>query len=310
MRFAKILVVLIASVVIAATGCVYLVPEKATRFAIESLRRHSDLERREIKLPNGLIYAYLEGGRGEPLMLLHGFGGNKDNFTKVARFLTPHYRVIIPDHIGFGESDTPPNADYAPKAQVERLRTLSNSLGINYLHFGGSSMGGHIAMTYAAMHPTEVGSLWLLDPGGVWSGPESELGKIIRETGENPLMVRTEDDFSRVFNFVMKNPPFIPRPVLNVMSNERIRNFNLEKRIFTQIVADSVEERISGSRIPALIVWGKEDRVIHFETAGILKRLIPGSNVIIMPEVGHLPMIEKPKQSAEDYLKFRSARSS
>jgi pimeloyl-ACP methyl ester carboxylesterase len=265
--------------------------------------------RKEIDLPDGLHFVYLEGGQGEPLMLLHGFGGNKDSFTRVARFLTPHFRVIVPDHIGFGESDHPQDADYSPTAQAGRLHALAQALGIKSLNVGGNSMGGQIALTYAALYPDEVRSLWLLAPAGVWSAPESEVRKIILETGQNPLLVRNEDEFRQIFGMVMNEPPFVPTPILNVLAKERIRNFALEERIFKQLVAESVEERISGLKTPSLIVWGDGDRLINVATADILHRLLSNSQVVIMPNVGHVPMIERPRQSAEDYLRFRALLS-
>ena len=137
-------------------------------------------------------------------------------------------------------------------------------------------------MSYAALHPTEVASLWLLDPGGVWSAPVSELRKVIAETGQNPLMARNEEEFAQIFAFVMSDPPFIPRPMLNVIAQERINNFGLEKRIFEQIAADSLEARVTGLRTPTLIVWGDQDRAIHVATAEIL-HLMPASQVIILP---------------------------
>jgi pimeloyl-ACP methyl ester carboxylesterase len=307
MRIVKLVVAALAVVVIAAVGFVYLAPEKATRFAVDVERQRSGLVRKQIDLPGGLHFVYLEGGQGEPLMLLHGFGADKDNFTRVARFLTPHFRVIVPDQIGFGESAHPQEVDYAPIAQAVRLRALAQALSIQRLHLGGSSMGGHIALTYAALHPAEVKSLWLLDPGGVWTAPESALQKIIRETGHNPLMARSEDEFAGIFAFVMSDPPFIPRPMLNVMARERIRNFALEDRIFKQLKADSVEERVTGMATPTLIVWGEKDRAINVATANVLHKLMPNSQVVIMPGIGHLPMIEQPQQSAEDYLRFRAS---
>ena len=224
----------------------------------------------------------------------------------MARFLTPHYRVIVPDHIGFGESAHPQDADYSSAAQVGRLRALAQTLGIQSLHLGGSSMGGQIALTYAALYPAEVKSLWLLDPAGVWTAPESELRKMVRETGRNPLMARSEDEFARIFAFAMSDPPFIPRPMLDVMAQERIRNFALEERIFQQLAADSVEDRVTGMLTPTLIVWGDRDRAINVESASVLHKLLPRSQVISMPGIGHLPMIERPQQSAEDYLRFRA----
>ena len=170
MRILKFALAALVLLLVGAAGlisAVYLAPEAATRFFIDMERSRSGLVKKEIDLPGGLHYVYLEGGHGEPLLLLHGFGANKDNFVRVARFLTPHYRVIIPDHIGFGESAHPQLADYAPPAQAERLHAFAQALGIKRLHLGGNSMGGQIALTYAAAYRQEVASLWVLDPAGV-----------------------------------------------------------------------------------------------------------------------------------------------
>ena len=302
----KAVLALIIICILAGIGFVYVAPEKVTALAIDLERKRAGLSRKEIDLPGGLHYVYLEGGQGEPLMLLHGFGANKDNFIRVARFLTPHYRIIIPDHLGFGESGHPQDADYRAGAQAARLRSLAQALGITRLHLGGSSMGGHISMMYASLYPAEVQSLWLLDTGGIWSAPPGELHKVIAATGKNPLMAKNEDDFARIFAFVMADPPFIPRPMLNVMAQERIRNYELEKRIFKELTTDSAEKYVTGLKIPSLIVWGDKDRAINVATAEILHKLMPHSRVIIMPGIGHLPMIEQSRKAAEDYLKFRA----
>jgi len=305
MRIIRTVLDFIVIFILASILFVYIAPEKATAMAIGLERKLAGLSHKEIDLPGGLHYVYLEGGQGEPLMLLHGFGADKDNFVRVARFLTPHYRVIIPDNLGFGESGHPADADYKPDSQAARLRSLAHALGIRKVHLGGSSMGGHISLMYAALYPDEVQSLWLLDPGGIWSAPSGELQKIIAQGGENPLMAKTEDDFARIFAFVMSKPPFIPRPMLNVMARERMRNYDLEKRIFEELSSDSIEKKVTGLKTPALIVWGENDRVISAATAGVLHNLMPDSRVIIMPGVGHLPMIEEPDKAADDYLKFR-----
>jgi pimeloyl-ACP methyl ester carboxylesterase len=239
-------------------------------------------------------------------MLLHGFGGNKDNFARLAKYLTPHYRVIVPDHVGFGESAKSQPADYAPRAQAERLRALAKALGATQLHVGGNSMGGQIALTYAAMYPKEVHSLWLLNAAGVWSAPQSELRRHIARSGENPMIVQDEDEFAALLGWMTARPLRIPRPFLDVVAQERIRNFALEEKIFKQVAADSVEERIRGLAVPTLIVWGQQDRVLHPGTAGILQMLLVKSQVAMLPDVGHLPMLEAPERAALDYLRFRA----
>jgi len=307
MRIARILAAILVVLIIAGVGFLYLAPEKTTRFAVNLERGGAGLERKEIRTPDGLRWVYLEGGKGTPLILVHGFGGNKDNFTRTARYLTPHYHVIIPDLIGFGESDHPPQASYSPNAQAERLRVFAKTLGIKDVHIGGNSMGGEIALSYAALHPREVKSLWLLDPGGIWSAPASEARKIIEQTGQNPLLVKTTDEFASLLDFAMSKPPYVPRPILNVMAQERIHNYVLEESIFKQIVTDSIEQRVKGLAMPTLIVWGKEDRVINVATADLLHRLMPNSKILLMDGIGHVPMLEAPERSAEDYLQFRKS---
>ena len=284
----------------------YLSPEQLVRRALEYERGLAGLVRKEAELTDGLRYVYLEGGAGEPLMLLHGFGANKDNFVRAAKYLTPRYRVIIPDHIGFGESAKPPKADYSSRAQAGRLRALAGALGVSRLHLGGNSMGGHIALAYAALYPKDVASLWLLAPAGVWSAPPSEMRRRIAQGGRNPMIVTNEEEFARLVAGVTAAPLPIPRRFLDVLAQERIRNHELEQRIFKQLAEDSVEQRVRGLATPALIVWGAQDRVLHPASAGILQTLLARSEVVLMQGVGHVPMLEQPEGSALEYLRFRS----
>lgn len=309
MRFflrAALAVVLAALLVGAAVR--YLVPQLALAIALDLERMRSGLVERSVDLPGGLRMAYLEGGHGEPLVLLHGFGADKDNFTPISRFLVGRYRVIVPDLVGFGSSSRPADADYSPTAQADRLSAFCRAIGVPRAHVGGSSMGGQIAMTWAALRPTEVQSLWLLDPAGIWSAPRSEVAKAIEAGGRNPLVVRSEGEFDALMALVMAPPlPPIPRFLQDVLARQRIGNRALEERVFAQIAADSIESRIAGSNQAALVVFGTLDRVIHPGTAPILRRLLPRSQVVMMPGVGHLPALERPEQAASDYLRFRDS---
>lgn len=258
---------------------------------------------------NDLDIAYLEGGRGEPLLLIHGFGATKDNFTRVAAYLTPHYRVLIPDLPGFGDSSKPADVSYTIANQVEWLHALAPSLGVGRVHLGGSSMGGYIATLYALTYPGDVGSLWLLAPAGTRMAFDSELTRRISETGENMLVASTPQAFGRTMDFVLVRKPFIPYSVKRVMAEEAAANFHLHSRIFREIGPPGetgIDERLGDVAAPTLVVWGTQDRALNPAAAELYRTAMPHAQVIRMEGIGHLPMVESPGQVAADYLRFRS----
>ena len=296
----------LATLVLAAllAACDSMGPSlKDTAYAME--RSRAGLARKEIALADGTRIVYLEGGSGAPLVLVHGFGADKDNFTRVARYLTPHYRVIVPDLVGFGESSHRSDVDYHYAAQAERLHAFTQALGLARFDLGGNSMGGGISMSLAAQHPQEVASLWLIDCAGIAEAPPSELAKIITTTDTNPLIITRESDFPAFLNFVMSDPPYIPGSVMNTLARERMANQPLERQVFLQIATDSVDAAVKGLPTPTLIVWGADDRALSVGTVPVLKTLLPNAQSVVMPHVGHAPMIERPQQSADDYLRFR-----
>lgn len=306
MRIVRGVLLLVLLLGAGGTAALYMAPVPVTRFLLSMERVASGLERKQLQLDDGTEFVYLEGGRGEPLVLLHGFGADKDHFTRVARHFTGRYRVIIPDQVGFGESAHPQPGDYTAQTQVQRLHALMQKLGVTTLHMGGNSMGAHVAVTFAHSFPGEVKSLWLLDCGGLWSAPGNDFMAQVKATGRNPLLARSTEEFAAVADYVMADPPFVPRPMLDVMAQERIRNHELEQEIFRQISGDSLEERAAAVRVPTLIVWGKEDKLVTPAVGEFLHRLMPHSKLIIMEGVGHLPMLEQPAQTAQDYLDFRN----
>jgi pimeloyl-ACP methyl ester carboxylesterase len=303
----KKLLFAIVALIVAVTIFYVGFPEKFAEVAINAERSRSHLAREETDTAGGLHWVYLEGGSGEPLLLIHGFGADKDNWTRVSRFLTPKYHVIAPDLQGFGESSKSQTASYAIAAQVETLRAFVQKLGLKRVHLGGSSMGGDIAATWAAKYPDEVSSLWLVGPAGISTVGPSELDKIVAAGGKNPLVAKTPEEFYGIFNFVMTDPPFIPKAVLKVMAERRIANFDLEQRIFKDIRSSpALEGQIAGLATPTRVLWGDHDRALNYEGAQVFVRLMPKASATIMPGAGHLPMIERPRAAAEDYLDFRA----
>ena len=281
-----------------------------TQKIIQYERNKSDLNVKSLTLASGDKMVYAENGNvaGEPLLLIHGFGGNKDNFTRIARQLEG-YHLIIPDLLGFGESSKPMSADYRSEAQATRLHELLQAKGLaSNIHVGGNSMGGAISVAYAAKYPKEVKSLWLVDSGGFWSaGIHDSLKNATLEN--NPLLVNDKEDFYNLYDYVMYKPPYIPKSVKAVFAQERIANKELDAKILEQIVTDNVEERakiIAQYKIPTLVVWGDKDQIIKPETVNLIKEIIPQAQVIMMEDVGHVPMVEALDETADNYKAFRS----
>ncbi|WP_169392733.1 MULTISPECIES: alpha/beta fold hydrolase [Psychrobacter] len=282
----------------------------ATQKLVNFERHKSSLEAKSLTLNSGYKIAYLEGGNlnGAPLLLIHGFGGNKDNFTRIADKLG-EYHLLIPDLLGFGNSSKPMDADYSSDAQARRLNEFLRRKNLNNgIHIGGNSMGGSISVAYAAMFPDEVKSLWLLDSAGFWSAGLFE--RYQNATADNnPLVIGDTKQYFKLYHLVMNKPPFIPKTVQAVFAQDNINNRALHSKIIEQVVTDNVEARakvITEQQIPTLVVWGKEDKVIKPETAYLMKQLMPHAKVLLMPDVGHVPMIEAVNQTAADYKEFRA----
>ena len=304
----KTLLLIPFAILLGLVAAYFLFPDVAFRLLLQVERRVAGLRENSIDL-RGLHIEYLEGGQGDALVLLHGFGGNKDNWTRIGKHLTPHFRVIAPDLPGFGESTRDPEADYTIAAQTERVNVFVRALGLKSFHLGGSSMGGHIAGTYAARYPKDLMSLWLIAPGGVSSAEPSELFRRLKAGEPNPLAARDAEGYDRLLDFVFVKRPFIPGAIKRHLVQEAIENRPVKLRIFKQIRKEGketlpLESLLDGLPVPTLIIWGDQDRVLHVSGARILESVMPMAKAVVMEDVGHAPMIEKPKETAAFYIRY------
>jgi triacylglycerol lipase len=275
---------------------------------IEASRQRAGLTARTVDIP-GFRIAYLDGGSGPALLLLHGIGSDKDAFVAVAAGLTSRYRVIIPDLPGFGDSSRPQDARYRIQHQVERVAAFGAALGLTSFDLGGNSMGGWIAGIYAATYPQQVNSLWLLAPAGVKEAAESEMVRRIRAHQGVPLFAQNAEEFDAVMQFLYGTPPVIPPDLRQYLIERQTAHFALNTRIFFELNDDlesaALERRLAGSRIPALVAWGDRDAVLDVSGAALLKEALPAAEMAIMPGIGHVPMLEAAARSVTDYLAFR-----
>ena len=299
------LILLFALAVVVALMAAF--PEDTARIQLSIERHRSGLEVQTV-VADGETWHYLEGGPTDApvLLLLHGFGGDKDNWTRFSRTLVPSYRVIAPDLPGFGDSARHSGWDYSLTAQRERLEGFVDALQLGPLHIGGNSMGGHLAALYALARPDQVRSLLLVANAGIDAPVQSEM-RLALERGENPLLLSSPEDFDRLLSFIAYKPPFIPWPAKGVLADQAFRNAAFNRYIFDAI-SDArygpLEPLLGDVRQPVLIVWGEYDRVLDVSSIDVMKPLLPQAKVVVMPETGHIPMIERPAETAAHYLEF------
>lgn len=308
MRLLGVLLGAAALALVLALGTYGFAPAQFLRGAVALERWAAGLQRQTVGIP-GYTIAYLDsGGSGAPLVLVHGFGGDKDNWVRVARALRNTTRVIALDLPGYGQSDAPAGGDYTIAAQVQHLHAFMTAIGLTRAHLGGHSMGGNIVGSYAAEYPNQVASLWLVAPGGVMAAPASELRTRIEQTGQNALVPHTPAQFEEMIGWVMAQPPVIPARLRAVLAERAVAVSALRDAQFAQLVqeAHGLDTRVRGLPIPTHILWGDRDRALHVGGAEVLVGLIAGATRTVMPGIGHVPMLEAPEASATDYLGFRA----
>jgi len=269
--------------------------------AINHECRRADLTAKKMEV-NGMPIALLESNpdKGHPtVVMLHGFAASKENWIRFARHLTDQFHVVAIDLPGHGESVKDPGLDYDIDDQVGYLIPIFEQMDLQQFHLVGNSMGGAISALYAARHPDQVKSLFLIDPAGIYAY-ESELVACLINN-DNPLLVEEEADFDRLMEFAMEKQPFIPWPVKSVMAERMIARKELNKQIFADIRTNHdyyFKSELKQISAPAKIVWGREDRVISWRNASVFDRLIPDSEKEILDGIGHAPMIEVPEKTA------------
>lgn len=299
---------LLASLAAAVLALEYLAPQRMARLWLALERRRAGLTLKRQRLAGGIEMPYLEGGRGEPLVLVHGFGGDKDNFTRVAGLLVRHHRVIIPDLPGFGDATRDLGARYTVADQVERLQAFAAALGLDTFHLGGNSMGGFIAAEFAARHAHRVASLWLLDPAGTAAAQDTPIVRSYLAGGDFPLLLKSTDGIAPLLKAITSRPPLLPPSVKAMLARRAVADHALHAAILDEVAHGSptLEERLPYITAPTLIVWGTEDKVLSPQGAAVLHERLPHSRVVLMPGIGHVPMMEAPRAVTAEYLRFRA----
>lgn len=273
---------------------------------INMLRRRAGYVRHSIGV-DGFELVYYETGRRDapPLLLLHGFGGDADNWVMFAPLLREHYRIIVPELPGFGETGYLGGKSYSLDAQVERLKDFTDMLHLQHIHLVGNSMGGYIAAAYAAAYPDRIASLGLFNAAGVEMPKRSPFYDAAL-AGENWLLVRKPADFDRILQLCYHRKPWVPGYMRDYFTTQRAAVAEDQDVIFHEIFTERIwlDSRMSAITAPTLILWGDDDRVLDISSIKLFQAGIPHAKVAIIPACGHVPMMEKPEATARVYRQF------
>ena len=269
---------------------------------------------------NGFLQHYVDEGPREakPIILLHGEPTWGYIYRKFIPELSKTYRVVVPDMMGFGKSETPQDKEYTLKTHVENLIRLIDHLKLTNITFVGQDWGGPITAAYSIRNPNKVKSFVLintlfgyskeerpknLSPWFQWINKhyqDKTLDGILGELGSTLLSVM------KIPNFTNNN--IINDTWINAYSSQfpdrasciGAINFPLDallNRIVPYIIEGIKEGDLKSlCSKPAVLAYGMKDRAIEPDYAiRDFKALFPSSNVVEMPNAGHYSQEDEPE---------------
>jgi esterase len=255
---------------------------------------------------NDLALHYLEWGEAEapPIVCVHGYTGSADAFNALARHLEDRYRILALDVRGHGESAWSPTGAYSYADQAGDLAEFAIRLGLDRFVLIGTSMGGIIAMAYAAEHAHQLLGLVIND-----IGPDVEAGSQ-RITG---LVGSRPDEFATLEEAMAYRREV--SPIVAGRSAEDQRELALgvlrrrpDGRWVWKMDPAYIEQRVKRGaparpplwpalqalRCPTLVVWGTESDVLSEAQVQHMVEVLPRGELVRVPGIGHAPTLVEP----------------
>jgi rifampin ADP-ribosylating transferase len=257
---------------------------------------------RRVAISTGIEIAYDEhGGAGTeaPLVLLHAWGEGRGSFDRLWPFLPDELHVIVPDLRGAGESSKPPTGYAIPDGAADVVGLL-DALDIRSAWLVGTSSGGYLAQQVAVAFPERVRGLVLIGSPRSLRGAGDPFGPMLAELTD-PVSREDVAALGAVIPTSVDVPPdFAERQVQDALSIPAAA-----WRAGYAGLLDAVPPTDAGSiTAPTLIVWGADDELLGRDEAEALQRAIPGSELRIYEDTGHLVLWERPERVAEDVVRF------
>jgi pimeloyl-ACP methyl ester carboxylesterase len=249
-----------------------------------------------VTLSHGIVHVRIAGPeQGRPVLLVHGFSVPSYVFDKTSADLAAAgYRTIRFDLYGRGWSDRP-DVDYDRRLFADQLVELMDTLRIPKADVLGLSMGGAIAGRFAAEHPARVRSLVLVAPltlpadisAMAWPG----VGEWLMRAWYLPKLAGAQlDDFPHPERMAGWAERFQPQTRYDGFGHAILSS--MRHTIAQSSLPDFA--KVGKSGLPVLLVWGDADRTIPYGQHAEVQRAIPQAQLVTLPGLGHLTVVEDP----------------
>jgi pimeloyl-ACP methyl ester carboxylesterase len=235
---------------------------------------------------------------GTPVVLVHGFGGDKETWLLMAPRLRgcPLYLLDLPGH---GASTVVGRDHASPAAMGKAVVGALDALDLDRVHLCGNSMGGGIALWVARNQPARVASLTLVASVAP-DLAESELTRALAR-GENLLIPGTEDA-DRFVKLVTEKPPRVPRAIKRYVAARRAAARPVLEELFRGWAFAPSEaglpRDLDAIGQSTLVIHGARDRIIHPDTARKVVGQLPRARLELLDGIGHVPQLEAPGRVA------------
>jgi len=258
----------------------------------------------------GVDINYEDEGKGDPLLFIHGFSGNLQSWDEQIPALTDKYRVLRYDCRGHGDSESPDDpSEYSQEILVNEALGLLDTLGLEKVNVCGLSMGGNVGLNMAIRHPDRVNAAIIASTG---AGSDANDGFI--EGFKILADILDKGDLESFTAALMASPlsaNFLKlRPELIELTKERAMNSNPKGLANTirgvQMKRNSIfalEDQMKNLSVPVLVLVGEFD-LPCLEPAKFMKKHIPHSRLVVMPETGHIVNLERPEDFNQEITDF------
>ena len=247
-----------------------------------------------------------------PLVLLHGLAERRQAFHWIAPYLAPHLRLAAIDLPGFGGSPRLPDGGFDLGVVCARVEEAIAELGLERPALLGHSLGGGVAVRYAAERPGAVRALVLVAPAGLiatgavrpsWRHPRLHaLGRLAIRAA-TPVVASRRSLRERAFARVVGDVRALGAPLARELMLGAAQGRSTPAAGI-RIVYAGLRDRIDELTLPALVVWGGQDRVVAPRYAEMLRDALPDGRLLFQPDVGHVPMCEAPEEVAAAVLEL------